>query len=76
MNWKKIGKVVNEEGTTVCYEAEGTDVTIESRKRHVPHSNRPGTWDCTTYWILKDGVELKQKMSLTDAKEWAEKWAT
>ena len=47
MNWKKIGKVVNEEGTTVCYEAEGTDVTIESRKRHVPHSNRPGTWDCT-----------------------------
>ena len=72
MNWKKIGKVVNKEGTTVCYEAEGTDVTIESRKRHVPHSNRPGTWDCTTYWVLKAGEEVKQKRSLAEAKEYAE----
>ena len=72
MNWKKIGKVVNEAGTTVCYEAEGTDITIESRKRHIPHSGRPGTWDCTTYWVLKAGVEIKQKYSLADAKEYAE----
>ena len=72
MAGKKIGKTVNEEGTTVCYEAVGTDVTIESRKRHIPHANRGGTWDCTTYWVLKGGVEIKQKWSLAEAKEYAE----
>lgn len=72
MVWKKIGRVVNEEGTTVCYAAEGTDITIESRKRHIPHAARGGTWDHTTYWVLKDGVEVAEKWTLQQAKGYAE----
>lgn len=73
MTWKKIGKTVNEEGTTIIYEASGTVYTIESRKRHIPHAGgRSGTWDHTTYHILKDGVEVGKQYSLTDAKYLAE----
>lgn len=72
MNWVKTGRTVNAEGTTITYAAQGTGITIESRKRHIPHANGVGTWDHTSYWILKDGKELKEKMTLTDAKEYAE----
>lgn len=78
MKWIKIGRTVNEEGTTVCYAGEGTDLTIESRKRHIPHApgklgyNGATYWDHTTYWVLKDGEELKECYSLKDAKEYAE----
>lgn len=44
---------------------------IESRKRHIPHANRQGTWDYTSYFVLRDGVELVEKHSLKDAKEYA-----
>ena len=47
---------------------------MQSRKRHIPHANGGGTWDHTSYWVLCDGVELKEKMRLMDAKEWAEDW--
>lgn len=73
MTWKKIGKTVNEEGTTNIYAASGTVYTIESRKRHIPHAGgRSGTWDHTTYHILKNGVEVGKQYSLTDAKYLAE----
>ena len=72
--WKRTGRTVSKEGTTVIYHASGTDYTIESRKRHIPHSNgRPGTWDYTSYWVLKAGKEVVLKNSLAGAKEYAEK---
>lgn len=73
IEWKRTGKTVNEEGTTNTYSAAGTAYTIESRKRHIPHAGgRSGTWDLTTYHILKDGVEVGKQYSLTDAKYLAE----
>lgn len=72
INWAKYGKRVGPEGTTVFYQGQGTNLTIESRRRHIPHANGSGTWDHTTYWVLRDGVELREKYSLADAKEYAE----
>ena len=51
LKWTKTGREVNQEGTTITYSAEGTDLTIESRKRHIPHASRSGYWDHTTYKI-------------------------
>ena len=72
-NWKKAGRKVSSEGTTVIYELEGTDITIESRKRLIPHANGSGGWWHTTYWVLKAGRDKIERYSLADAKEWAEK---
>lgn len=33
---------------------------------------RTGTWDHTTYFVIGDGVELKEKWSLKDAQRYAE----
>lgn len=72
ITWVKTGKSVSAEGTTITYQGVGTDLSIESRKRHIPHAGRSGTWDHTTYFVLKAGKELKERYSLRDAKEWAE----
>ena len=72
IKWKKTGKIVSGEGTTITY-SSGTAYTIESRKRHIPHAGgRSGTWDHTTYHILRDGVEVGKQYSLSDAKYLAE----
>lgn len=71
IEWKKTGKIVSDEGTTITY-SSGTAYTIESRKRHIPHANGVGTWDHTTYHILRDGVEVGKQYSLSDAKYLAE----
>ena len=73
MKWVKMGKTVSPEGTTVIYEATDHPFTIESRKRHIPHSNgRSGTWDHTSYFVLFLGKEVAEKYSLKDAKEYVE----
>lgn len=73
VRWIKTERRVSLRGTDNVYEVPGTGFAIESRKRHIPHANgRPGTWDHTTYWVLKDGKELIEKYSLADAKEYAE----
>ena len=72
MNWIKEGRIVNSEGTTIIYHASGTDISIESRKRHIPHANGEGTWDHTSYFVIQNGQKLAEKMSLRDAKEYAE----
>ena len=72
IKWTKTGKEVSAEGTTITYTGEGTDLTIESRKRHIPHANRTGTWDYTSYFILNGGEVVAEKHSLKDAKEYAE----
>ena len=73
MTWFKSGKEVTNEGTTITYTLAGAvDITVESRKRHIPHANGIGTWDHTTYCVLSNGKVLVLKSSLRDAKEYAE----
>lgn len=72
MEWIKASVKVSPEGRTVTYVAPGTGWTIESRKRPIPHANGSGTWDYTSYFVLKDGKELAEKHTLRDAKAFAE----
>lgn len=72
IKWTKARKEVTAVGTTITYTGEGTDLIIQSRKRHIPHANGEGTWDCTSYFVVRDGVDLKERWSLRDAKEYAE----
>lgn len=68
--WEKTQKTVGVKGTTIRYERDGCPYSIESRKRHIPHANGIGTWDYTSYFILKDGKDIVEKRSLKDAKEY------
>ena len=73
MKWTKINKMIKGNGeTTITYRLEGTPYTVESRKRPIPHTNRPGTWSFTSYIVLKDGMEIAEKHALGYAKEFAE----
>lgn len=73
MMWIKTGKTVNREGTTITYTArERKSLTIESRKRHIPHAAKGGTWDHTTYVVMIDGKDVKEIYTLRDAKAFAE----
>ena len=73
MKWIKAGKtVIVGKGTTTTYRLEGTPYTVESRKRPIPHANGVGTWDHTSYFVLKDGAEVAEKFTLGRAKEYAE----
>lgn len=72
MVWKRIGKTINSQGATITYGTKDTDITIESRRRHIPHANGSGTWDHTSYFVLRGGIELKEKMSLRDAQAYVE----
>ena len=74
--WAKTGRTVTPEGTTITYtDLRETGLTIESRKRHIPHANGSGTWDHTTYWVLRDGEELAEHWTLAGAKVWADRYA-
>lgn len=67
--WIRTSRRVTKDGTTITYENPESIYTIESRKRHIPHAGgRPGTWDHTSYFVMKDGVEIIEKYSLRDAK--------
>lgn len=71
--WKKVDRNENSEGTTITYQLLGTDLFVQSRKRHIPHAaGRSGTWDHTTYVVLRKGEELKVCCTLQDAKKYAE----
>jgi hypothetical protein len=74
MIWKKTGKIVSAEGTTVEYRPAKAriNISVESRKRHIPHANGSGTWDHTSYFVILDGADVKEKWTLKDAKEYAE----
>ena len=74
--WAKTGRTVTPEGTTITYtDLRETGLTIESRKRHIPHANGSGTWDHTSYWVLRDGEELAEHWTLSGAKVWADRYA-
>jgi hypothetical protein len=74
MTWQKTGKIVSGEGTTVEYRPArvNINISVESRKRHIPHANGVGTWDHTSYFVVLNGEDVKEKYSLKDAKEYAE----
>lgn len=72
IRWVKTGREVNAEGSTTCYDGVGTPYSIESRKRHIPHANRSGTWDHTSYFVMRDGEEIKERYTLKEAKAYAE----
>ena len=74
MKWERTGKLVSSEGTTVEYRPVGVrmNVSVESRKRHIPHASGVGTWDHTTFFVLVDGKDVKEKYALMDAKAYAE----
>ena len=72
IKWTRTGKTVSPEGTTITYAGQGTGLTIESRKRHIPHANGLGTWDHTTYFLRENGHEVRKFYALAEAKEYAE----
>ena len=73
--WAKTGRTVGPEGTTITYtDLRETGLTIESRKRHIPHANGSGTWDHTSYWVLRDGEDLAEHWTLSGAKVWADRY--
>lgn len=73
LKWQRVGRTLNENGTTIVYEAAGCKYAVESRKRHIPHASGSGTWDHTTYVVMYMGYDVKTFFHLADAKEWAEK---
>ena len=72
MIWEKIDRTVNREGTTITYRLKGTEILVQSRKRHIPHANGSGTWDHTSYFVLDHGEEIAEKWRLEDVKKYAE----
>ena len=70
--WIKAGKTVDAQGKTITYKLENTPYSVESRTRHIPHANRQGTWDHTSYFVMKDGADVAEKHTLGYAKEYAE----
>ena len=76
LKWKRVGKHVDKEGTAIIYEAQDTKypLSIESRKKHIPHANGIGTWDHTSYFVQFFERDVAEEYSLRDAKEYAEKY--
>lgn len=75
MSWAKIDKSTGPEGTTITYRLEGTQILVQSRKRHIPHANGSGTWDHTSYWVINRGEEIKELQRLRQAQDYAEQLA-
>lgn len=76
MEWIKAGRMLTAEGTTITYILLNTGIVVQSRKRHIAHASRGGTWDHTSFFVLDNGVQVAEKWRLQDAKEYAEKlWA-
>jgi hypothetical protein len=75
MTWKQIDRTYTSEGTTITYRCEDPKVPlVQSRKRHIPHANRGGTWDHTSYFVVFDGKDVAEKYTLKAAMEYAEKF--
>lgn len=71
--WEKYERTVNADGTTNTYRAVGVPFIIQSRKRHIPHANRSGTWDHTSFFVLANGYEIKEFATFKDAKDFVER---
>jgi hypothetical protein len=71
-NWQRAGKIIRHDGTYILYENSGP-FQIESRRKQIPHANGSGTWDHTSYFVIRDGEDLKECFTLKDAKEYVKK---
>lgn len=74
MMWEKTGKRIGQEGTTITYELARCPMRIESRKRHIPHANGSGTWDHTSFFVLRGDEVIAEKQTLEEAKKLAERY--
>ncbi len=80
MTWQRIDRSENDEGTTITYAIDGSVyaskfILVQSRKRHILHANATGpddTWDSTSYFVIRNGQDVKQFWRLSEAKEYAE----
>ena len=70
--WQKSGKIIRHDGTYILYE-NGGPFQIESRRKQIPHANGSGTWEHTSYFVIRDGEDLKECFTLKDAKEYVKK---
>ncbi len=70
--WIRTGRAAVGEATTVFYDLSETDYSVESRKRLIQHTQRPGGWWYTSYFAMRGKEELKEFHSLKDAKEYVE----
>ena len=69
IKWKRAGKIIRHDETVLFYEYGDTGYAVESRKKQIPHANgRSGTWEHTTFFVTKDGEEVKEFWSLRDAQ--------
>ena len=75
--WQKSGKIIRHDVTVIFYECANVPYTIESRKKQIPHANGyPGTWEYTSYFVVKDGEDVKECYRLKDAQDFVMKaWA-
>lgn len=73
--WERVGREIRKDGTTIIYRIANynIDIAIESRKHIIPHASRAGYWEHTTYWVVVNGSDYKERYSLADAKDTAEK---
>ena len=73
MNWKKWGRIVKTDGSSITiYHSDTDGLKIESRRRLIPHANREGYWMYTSYFLIQADGSEKEYYSLKDAKEAAE----
>jgi hypothetical protein len=71
--WQKSGKIIRHDVTVIFYECADVPYTIESRRKQIPHANGSGTWDHTSYFVIRDGEDLNECFTLKDAKEYVKK---
>jgi hypothetical protein len=73
MKWVKALRDVSANNTTATlYRLEGTEYTVLSLKRPIPHANGVGAWMHTTFTVQRDGQQIAEKYTLKAAKAYAE----
>ena len=75
IQWEKSGKWIRDGNTVIGYQGVGTDLQILSVKEQIPHANRPGTWEHTTYVVVQGTKMIVKRNTLKDAKAFAEELA-
>lgn len=59
---------------TRVYRYGNTGYTVESRTKKIPHANGyPGTWDYTSFFVMRDGVDVCEYSRLKDAQDYVMK---
>lgn len=73
LTWRSLGKSIVSDGHNITYVCNQDPwLIIQSRKRWIPHSGRPGTWAVTTYHAIYRGHEFKKNYRMKDLKDYLE----